>query len=72
MAKRTLSIPSKANDAKALEIVRKKEAAWNDRLAALKEDVDYYKQKQGRESGTNETATDKKGAPGTAANPIKL
>ena len=50
MAKRTLSIPSKANDPKALEIVKKKEAAWNDRLVALKEDVDYYKQKQGRET----------------------
>jgi hypothetical protein len=72
MAKRTLSIPSKENDPKALEIVKKKEAAWNDRLAALKEDVDYYKKKQGRETGASETATDKKGAPGTASNPIKL
>jgi hypothetical protein len=72
MAKRTLSIPSKANDPKALEIVKNKEAAWDNRLAALKEDVDYYRQKQNRENGESTVPSDKKGAPGTAGNPIPL
>jgi hypothetical protein len=72
MAKRTLSIPSKANDPKALEIVKTKEAAWDNRLAALKEDVDYYKSKQKREAAENAAPSDKKAAPGTASNPIVI
>jgi hypothetical protein len=59
----------KPDDAKSLEIKNKKEAAWNDRLSALKEDVDYYKKKQGREVGETKSSD---AAPGTAGNPIKL
>jgi hypothetical protein len=62
-------LTAKPDDAKSLGIKNKKEAAWNDRLSALKEDVDYYKKKQGREVGETKSSDS---APGTAGNPIKL
>ena len=65
-------LSAKPDDAKSLEIKNKKEAGWNDRLAALKEDVDYYKKKQGRETGPSEPAPNAKAAPGSAGNPIVL
>jgi hypothetical protein len=65
-------LSAKPDDAKSLEIKNKKETAWNDRLAALKEDVDYYKKKQGRETGPSEPTPSAKGTPGTAGNPIVL
>jgi hypothetical protein len=65
-------LATKPDDPTALAIKTKKEAAWNDRLAALKEDVDYYKKKQGRETKVDEPASGAKAAPGTAGNPIKL
>ena len=62
----------KPDDPKAKEVVTKMENDWNKRLEPLREDVDYYKKKQGRETGVSETTTDKKGTPGTAGNPIVI
>ena len=61
-------------NAEALAIKNAKEAGWNAKLKERQDDVEYYKNKQGREarvsgeSGETKTA----GAPGTAGNPIVL
>jgi hypothetical protein len=69
-----IKLNSDPKNAEALAIKNAKEAAWNARLKERQDDVDYYKNKQGREARENEDSggTKPAGAPGTAGNPIVL
>jgi hypothetical protein len=61
-------------NAEALAIKNGKEAGWNAKLKERKDDVEYYKNKQGREARVSGDSGETKttGAPGTASNPIVL
>jgi hypothetical protein len=61
-------------NAEALAIKNAKETGWNTRLKERQDDVDYYKNKQGREARESADSGETKpaGAPGTAGNPIVL
>jgi hypothetical protein len=61
-------------NAEALAIKNAKETGWSTRLKERQDDVDYYKNKQGREARESADSGETKpaGAPGTAGNPIKL
>ena len=61
-------------NAEALAIKNAKETGWNARLKERQDDVEYYKNKQGREARVSGESGETKtpGAPGTAGNPIVL
>jgi hypothetical protein len=61
-------------NAEALAIKNTKEAGWNAKLKERQDDVEYYKNKQGREARVSGESGESKpaGAPGTAGNPIVL
>jgi hypothetical protein len=61
-------------NAEALAIKNAKETGWSTRLKERQDDVDYYKNKQGREARESADSGETKpaGAPGTAGNPIVL
>jgi len=69
-----IKLNSDPKNAEALAVKNAKEAGWNARLKERQDDVDYYKNKQGREARESEGSggTQPAGAPGTAGNPIVL